>query len=78
MWEADACTPSLDNVDELTVLGAFLLELHLTVFLREQGVVATDANVYAGMESCATLTNNDIAGNNFLTAVDFDAKAFTL
>jgi hypothetical protein len=40
-------------------------------------VVATDADVHARMETRSALANNDIAGNDFLAAVDFNAKAFT-
>ncbi len=67
----------LHDADELTVLWAFLFELDLTVFFRKQGVVATDTNILTGVKTRATLTHNDITGNNNLTAVDFDAQAFT-
>ncbi len=66
----------LHDADELTVLWAFLFELDLTVFFRKQGVVATDTHIFTGVKTRATLTHNDITGNNNLTAVDFDAQAF--
>ncbi len=66
----------LHDADELTVLGAFLLELDLTVFFRKQGMVATDTNILTGVKTRAALTHNDITGNDNLTAVDFDAQAF--
>ena len=69
--------PFLHDADELTVLGAFPFELDLTIFFREQGVVATDTHIFTGVKTRATLTHNDITGNNNLTAVDFDAQAFT-
>jgi len=61
------------DADELSVLRAFTLELHKAVFLGEQCVIATEANIPACVDSCATLTNNDISSNNFLAAIDFDA-----
>ncbi len=67
----------LHDADELTVLGAFLFELDLTVFFRKQGVVATDTNIFTGVKTRAALTHDDITGNNNLTAVNFDAQAFT-
>ena len=47
------------------------------VFLGEQCVIASETNIYAGVNSRAALTNNDVSSNNLLAAVDFDAKAFT-
>ena len=39
----------------------FALELHGTVFLREQGVVSSHTDVLAGMELCSALGNDDCA-----------------
>jgi hypothetical protein len=57
----------------LAVLGAFPLELHKAVFLGEQCVIATEADISARVDSCAALTNDDISSNNLLAAEDFDA-----
>ena len=67
----------LNHAYKLTALRTFLFELDLTAFLGEQGVVSTDADIHAGMETRSALANNDVAGNDFLAAVDFNAKAFT-
>ena len=67
----------LNHAYELAALRTFLFELDLTAFLGEQGVVTTDADVHARVESRSALANNDVAGNDFLAAVDFNAKAFT-
>lgn len=67
----------LNHAYELTALRTFLFELDMAAFLGEQGVVATDADVHARMETRAALANNDIARNDFLAAEDFNAKAFT-
>jgi hypothetical protein len=52
----------------LAVFRPFPGELDVAVLLREQGVVATDADVYARMKMRATLANDYIAGDNFLAA----------
>jgi len=67
----------LHDAYELTVFRAFLCELDLTLFFRKQRVVATDADIFTGVKTRAALTNNNVAGNNVLTAVDLDAQAFT-
>jgi len=67
------CLLSVYNAHKLPVLGAFLLELHVPVFLGEQRVVTAQTNVGAGMKTGATLTNDDVACDDSLAAVDFDA-----
>jgi len=67
----------LNHAYELAALRTFLFKLDLSAFLGEQGVVTTDADVYACVETRAALANNDVAGNDFLAAIDFNAKAFT-
>ncbi len=72
----DASGPFLrrvDDADKLPVFRALAFELHKSVFLGEQCVIAAETNIYARMDSCATLTNNNISGNNLLAAEDFDA-----
>ena len=63
----------VDDADKLPVLRTFLFELHVPVFLGEQRVVTTEANIRAGMEPGATLANDDVACNDLLAAVDFNA-----
>jgi hypothetical protein len=58
---------------ELAILWAFPLELHKAVFLGEQCVIATEADISARVETCATLTNDDVSSDNLLAAIDFDA-----
>ncbi len=70
--------PLLHHTDELAMLGTFPFEPDLTVFLCEQGMIATDADIHTRVKTSAALPNNNIAGNNFLAAVDFDAQAFAL
>ena len=67
----------LHHAYELAALRTFLFELDVAALLGEQGVVATDADVHARMETRATLANDNVARDNFLAAVDFNAKAFT-
>ena len=61
------------DAHELPVLRAFFLELHVSVFFSEQRVITTAPNVGAGMKTRAALANDDVAGNDFLAAVDLDA-----
>ena len=63
----------VDDADKLPVLRTFLFEFHVPVFLGEQRVITTEANIRAGMETSATLANDDVACNDLLAAVDFDA-----
>ena len=63
----------VDNTHELPVLRTFLFELHVSVLLGEQRVVTTEANIGTGMKAGATLANDDVARNDLLAAVDFDA-----
>ncbi len=67
-----------NHVNKLAVFRPFTGELDLAVFFREQRVVATDADVHARMKMRATLANDNVAGNNFLAAVDLDAQPFAL
>jgi len=76
--QCHCCNCKSDHVDKLAVFRPFSRELDLAIFFREQGVVAADANVNACMKMRATLTNNDVAGNHLLAAVDLHAQSFTL
>ena len=61
------------HAHELAVLRAFTLELHVTVLLREQRVIAADADVGARVETRAALANDDVAREDRLAAVNLDA-----
>src|SRR5207302_9551809 len=51
------------------------VEAHGAVDEREQGVVATDADVAAGVELGAALSDDDTPGGNKLAAVHLHAEA---
>ena len=70
---ANPCALSVNHAHELPVLRAFLFELHVSVFLGEQRVVTATTDIHTCVETRASLANDDVAGNNFLAAVDFDA-----
>ena len=55
----------------------FLVELHRAVLEREKGPIAADADVQAGDEFTAALTDNDAAGGDDLAAEFLNAKTFT-
>ena len=67
-----------DYTDKLAILRAFFLKLHLPVTLRKKRMVAADADVDARMKSSAALPHQDVARNDLLTAIHFDAKSFGL
>ena len=59
------------------VIG-LLAEHNCTVNQCEQGVILADSDVVAGVMLGSTLTYDDIAGDDFLTAEDLDAKALAM
>ncbi len=59
------------NVDA----AAFAVEEHAAVYEGEDGVVAAHAHALAGLELGATLTHDDVAGDDGLTAELLDAEA---
>jgi len=63
----------VDDANKLPVFRALLLELDVPVFFREQGVVAAKSDIHSRVKMRAALPNYDVARNNFLAAVDFDA-----
>ena len=67
------CLLRVNNAHKLPALRTFLLELHVPVCLGEQRVVTAQTNVGTSMKTGATLTNDDVACDDFLAAVDFDA-----
>ena len=65
-----------NNANGTTFVRTFYCEVHRAVFKSKQGVVAAHADVCTAMELGATLTNNDIASVNCLTAEHFHAEVF--
>ena len=55
-----------DYTHKLAILRALLLKLDVPVFLREQRVITSDADVPARMNGRAALPDDDIAGDHFL------------
>ena len=53
---------------------ATVLEANLAVDLREEGVVRATADVGAGLERCAALTDDDAAAEDRLATEDLDAE----
>ena len=74
-------TGSLGSVhaDALLVLS-LMLKLNGTVDQSKEGIIAADADVVAGTDMGPSLTNDDIAGKNFLTvgALYAEALGFTV
>ena len=60
-----------DDVDDLAVVTD--AELHAAVGQREQGVILAHADVLARVEVGATLTNDDVAGDDGFAAELLDA-----
>ena len=52
----------------------FLVEFNSTVTKSEQGVITAATNVVAGMEFGSALTNDDAAGVDGLSTVNFDTQ----
>jgi len=61
------------DVHEAAVL-ATILELNDAVYLGEEGVVFAAAYVRAGLQRCATLTDDDASTEDRLTAEYLDSK----
>ena len=66
------------DADKLAVERTFDDELNATFSRCKQGVILAYANVFTCMKAGATLTDNDVARDDGLTAVDFHAKSFGL
>lgn len=60
------------------MFGAFLLKLHVPIAFREQSVIATKADVNARVYTSTTLSHDDIAGNDLLSAKYLDAQSLGL
>ena len=68
---------SLVNASLLAIL-AETFEAKDTVHLCEQGIVAADADIYAGMDVSTTLANEDVACQYILTISALGAKTLGL
>jgi hypothetical protein len=55
----------------------FLIEAYNTVHQSEDGVIPTKADISARQKFCSTLTDNNIARDDLLTAKLLDAQALT-
>ena len=53
-------------------------ELYLTFLERVKRKILTEANIFTGMEFCAALAQDNIAGNHMLAAVLFDTEALAV
>jgi hypothetical protein len=62
------------RVDVDDGLAGFAGEADLTVNQRENRMIAAETDVFARLVRGSALANNDIAGGNGLTAIDFNAK----
>jgi hypothetical protein len=61
------------DVDEAALLSA-IAEANYAGDLSEQGVVFAATDVFAGLERCATLANDDAAAEDCLAAEYLDAE----
>ena len=79
MFGIPYCILLLGSVDgaHFAIL-AHTLELDVTVDLSEQGVVLANADVVARMDMSASLTNQNIAGQNELTISTLRAQTLGL
>jgi hypothetical protein len=66
------------NAHKLAIFRAFPLEPDMAIFFREQGVIATNTDVYSGMEARTALANENIASQDFLAAVHLDTESWGL
>src|SRR5690606_4512078 len=64
-----------DYLNVLAVVGAAHDKLHLAIGGCKQRVIATDTDVFTGVEAGAALTNQDIPSQNLLTAETLHTKA---
>ena len=75
--EPDGLSLDSVNADLLLILG-LLLELNLTLDQSEQGVILADANIVAGMDGRASLTNDNATGADGLTVGSLNTKTLRL
>jgi len=53
-------------------------EFNESVGESEQSEIFSDANIFSGMVLCATLTDDDVAGNGRLATKDLNAEALAV
>lgn len=66
------------DTDRAALERALDFELDHTVYFGKQGMVLAHADVIAGMIFGAALANDDVAGDDLLTAIALDAQSFGL
>ena len=77
--ELQAAMPALSLLGlGAAIPGALDGELDDAIREREQGVILAAADIFARVEFGAALANDDVAGENELTAVALDAKTLGL
>jgi hypothetical protein len=65
-----------DDAYEFAIPGPFYLKYHLTIGGGEEGVVMATTDIFPGVKTGATLTHDDVTGDNLLAAENLHAKAF--
>ncbi len=88
LWEREKVSPPKDFVFErcqsvsvnayLTSAACNLLKLYLTVCKSKECVVRTAAYIYTGMNVCASLSDDDVAGDNGLAVSLLHAETLGL
>ena len=79
MFGIPYCILLLDRVDgALLAILALALELDMTVNQSEQGIVAADTDIVAGMDVRASLTNQNVAREDELTVRALHAQSLGL
>ena len=78
LFDPNIRSDSRGDVDALAVAqsAADAFELHNTVGQGIQGVVLAGADIHAGQNRAAALTDQDRTGRDGLAAVGLDAEAF--
>ena len=66
------------NYCDRFLIAAFTLKLHYAIFQCEKGVVLSHADIDAGENTCALLSDDDGTGVNFFAAVGFDAQSLAV
>ena len=55
--------------------ACLMLKLNSSVDKSKESIILTDTNVVTGMDSCSSLSYEDVAGENYLTVSSLNAKA---
>ena len=64
-----------DGFFDYVNLAVGFIKSHTTILQGEESMVATHADVGAGVEACATLTDNDVTCYDDFAAEFFNAEA---